>query len=164
MTFDTKLFYFINGLAEQVPVIDKLLVTFNTFGVIFFALVAVYFFFKNRQLFWQILLTEILSRGILTEGIRYLYHRPRPFLALSSVHLLIAKNLEGSFPSGHAAFYFAIAFSVYLFDKKNGAILIIAATFLSFARVYIGVHYPLDILSGILVAWLSVFIIRKLVN
>ena len=93
---------------------------------------------------------------MLVEIIRKFFPRPRPFLAHQVVQL-IAKDSEKSFPSGHAAAFFAIAMAVYFYDKKAGYALFIAAVLISLARVVAGIHYPTDIIGGavlgVIVAW-----------
>lgn len=158
---DTKLFYLINNLAQKSQFWDQIWVFANKYGIALFTVIVLLYFFRSRKIFWTAALSAILSRGILTEAIRYLYHRPRPFMALENVKLLIEmKNNEASFPSGHTAYMFAIALAVYLFNKKIGGILILVALLLSVTRIYLGVHYPLDIIGGIIIAAISVYIVR----
>lgn len=107
------------------------------------------------------LLVLILSRDILTELIRYLYYRPRPFLALNFTALINGYH-TAAFPSGHAAFYFALAGVVYLLNKKWGQYFIGAAAVMGLARVFVGVHWPLDIVAGAIVGFLSVYLTNLL--
>lgn len=161
--FDTRLFQTINNWANRSSFFDQIFVWGAKSAVVIFGLVLVYYIFKNRRIFWASVVTALVSRAILTELIRFIYKRPRPFIALDHVKLLIPKDgTEPSFPSGHAAFLFAVAFAVYLYDKKIGGILILVAFLMSFARIYTGVHYPSDIIGGILVAALSAFMTRRL--
>jgi undecaprenyl-diphosphatase len=87
--------------------------------------------------------------------------RPRPF-EMHDVQLLVAKLTDGSFPSIHTLVSFVIAFGVYAYDKKMGAYFIIAAALVSLSRVYVGVHYPFDILGGVILAWLSFYLVGKI--
>ncbi len=162
---DTKLFQAINSLAEKSQFWDRVFVFGSKYAVLIFALILAIYFFKSRKIFWAAGISALLSRGIFTEVIRFIYDRPRPFVALENVKLLIEKNgSEPSFPSGHAAFLFAIALAVFLFDRKIGAILTVVALIFSVARIYTGVHYPFDILGGLLIALVSVFLVRKLIH
>ncbi len=161
--FDTKLFHIINNFARQSGLGDQVFVFLSKYSILIFSLVLVYYFFRHRRVFWTALVSAILSRAILTELIRFFWERPRPFAALEQVKLLIPKDgAEPSFPSGHASFLFAIAFAVYLSDKRIGGILIIAALVMTLARIYTGAHYPSDILGGIIVAMVSVVLVKKL--
>jgi len=63
-------------------------------------------------------------------------------------HLLIDRSTDPSFPSDHATFAFAIAVAVWKYDRKLGAVFGALAILLSAARVYVGTHYPSDVLGG----------------
>jgi undecaprenyl-diphosphatase len=92
--------------------------------------------------------------------IQFIYFRPRPFVT-HSVTQLINRSAIASFPSGHTVLAFALAFSIYFYNKKLGAGLLILAALVGLGRVYVGVHYPLDILGGILVGTLSAFAVER---
>src|SRR3990167_8760064 len=68
------------------------------------------------------------------------------FLVLENVNQLINHETTGSMPSGHASFYFALATGVCLYNKKAGYIYLILAGLMGFARIFSGVHWPLDII------------------
>lgn len=88
----------------------------------------------------------------------------RPFDALGGVENLLAET-GYAFPSGHATFYMALAFSIYFSHKKAGLVLIFLALIIGTARVMAGVHYPVDILGGyvlgIFIATLFNYIFKK---
>jgi undecaprenyl-diphosphatase len=73
--------------------------------------------------------------------------RPRPYEAIANVHFLYTQ-LDFSFPSGHAAGAFALATVLGARVKKLLLPLAALASAVAFGRVYIGVHYPLDVLAG----------------
>lgn len=106
----------------------------------------------------------IISRGVLTEVIRAIYHRQRPFLALNFTPLVDQAG-TGAFPSGHAAFYFALTGVIWMLDVKWGKRFLIGAILMGLARIYAGVHWPLDIVGGAVVGllsvWLSANILKK---
>jgi undecaprenyl-diphosphatase len=77
--------------------------------------------------------------------------RARPFVAHPAVtHRLIAHARDAGFPSDHASGAFAIATAMLLYDPLLGALLLVLACMVIFARVYVGVHYPGDVLAGAL--------------
>lgn len=157
---DKAIFNLINGFAGRSENLDGIFIFLNSYSLWVFAGVLVICFFAKRRLFWFALLATLISRGLLKEVISFLYSRPRPFEGLEKVNLLIdTDHLRSSFPSGHASFLFAVAFSVYLFNKKFGVILILLAGIFSFLRIFAGVHYPSDILGGVIVAGVSVFLV-----
>ncbi len=78
-----------------------------------------------------------------------LWARPRPFVAHpDTVHLLVAHAADASFPSDHVVAACAIAVVLVSFHRRLGAIALLLAAVLAYDRVYIGVHYPGDVLGG----------------
>ena len=122
---------------------------------------------KNRLIVGLSLGAVILSRLVLTEIIRWLWFRPRPFAEYNFLPL-IPHDLSASFPSGHAAFFFALAAVIFLFNKKAGWWFLAGSFLISLARIFVGVHYPSDILAGAIVGifsgWLVVKIYDKIVR
>ena len=92
--------------------------------------------------------------------------RVRPYEILPAVERLIEQQSDFSFPSGHTSISFAAAVVVLcLCPCRYGLPCILFATLMGFTRLYLGVHYPLDVLVGLLlgsgIALLSVCIYRK---
>lgn len=171
MTFDTQLFYLLNGLVGQSPLLDSLIVFFASYlAYIVVALFLVFVFFsayskyEKLEIFVAAATSSIIARFGITEVIRAFYHRPRPFLDLPVQQLLT--STEWSFPSGHATFFFAIATALYLYNKKWGMVFFVGAILITVSRVVAGIHYPSDILGGaligILVGYGTVFFVRKI--
>lgn len=164
-SFDLQIFQYINGLALKYPLWDKIVVYANEYGFYVFAGIAAVLFFVNRRVFWSAVAAVVLARGLLTEFIRYFYKRPRPFVndQIENVRQLVQKNIvNDSFPSGHAAFYFAVAFAVYYWNRQAGTVLIILALILGLVRVYAGIHYPSDILAGAAIGFVSAWVAGRL--
>ena len=104
--------------------------------------------------------SAVASRFIFVTLIRYFYYNPRPFMTLSGVNQLIDHETVSSFPSGHAAFYFALATGVYLYNKKAGYIYFVLAGLIGFARIFAGIHWPVDILGGAILGIITTFLVR----
>ena len=155
MPLDTQLFFLLNGLAGRSPTIDSLIVFCATYLayiiVVAFVLLLAFSSYTHREKIRVIviaLVATLIARGVVTEGIRFLYHRPRPFVTYP-VHQLIAEN-SWSFPSGHSITFFALASAVYFYNKKWGILFFVAAAVIAVSRVVAGVHYPSDIIGGAL--------------
>src|SRR5205823_5132954 len=76
------------------------------------------------------------------------HFRFRPFVN-NSVHFLISYDPHAtSFPSGHASFYFALSTIIYGYHKKAGAFFYLASFLIVMARIFVGVHWPSDVVAG----------------
>ena len=97
--------------------------------------------------------------------LKNLIARPRPCAVDTSVKLLIPYPSEYSFPSGHTSNGFSAAVTIFAYYRKAGILAILVAGIIAFSRMYLFVHYPTDILGGILLgtadACLILFCIRK---
>lgn len=159
MTIDVKLFYLLNHLAGKSALFDALVIFFAEYFQYFLVVVFLLLFFsgyakrEKLRLLYVTTLSAIIARFGVTELIRFLYHRPRPFSALP-VRQLLFEN-EWSFPSGHSAFFFAFAAAIYFYNKKWGIWFFIAAILMNISRIIAGVHYPSDILGGAVVGILT---------
>lgn len=122
---------------------------------------------KNRLIAVLGFLAAVVSRFFFTEIIRWFYFRPRPFMEFDFTPL-VGHEANASFPSGHAAFFFALATVIFLFNKKAGWWFLAGACLISLSRVFVGLHYPADILAGAVVGvfsgWLVVKIYRRVVK
>jgi len=89
---------------------------------------------------------------LINQPIAHLVDRTRPYLAHPAhAHLLISRSHDPSFPSDHATGAFALAFGVWLYDRTIGTVLLVLAAILAFSRVYVGTHYPGDVMGGALI-------------
>jgi undecaprenyl-diphosphatase len=104
---------------------------------------------------WKLASAAALASGALgllvNRLIAELWHRPRPYEAHHGVHVWAMRSHDPSFPSDHASAAFGIAFAVLMFDRLAGALFLAAAALIGVGRVLVGVHYPGDVLAGVLV-------------
>lgn len=88
-----------------------------------------------------------LAADSLSFLIKDLTHRTRPFVAHRSIHPLYVVH-SSSFPAGHAATAFAGAVLLSLVAKRLAPALLALAALIALSRIYVGVHYPTDVLAG----------------
>ena len=75
--------------------------------------------------------------------------RARPYDTIANMHLLVDKTKDFSFPSDHATVAGAVAAGLLLANRRLGLVAIVAALAMAFARVYVGAHYPGDVVAGL---------------
>ena len=168
MQWETNLASHINSILGHYKVIDWLIIFFAGYFSYLLLIGVLYLWYREKSLkirlesIFLVLISLMLSRGIFTEVIRFFYNRPRPFMVLENAYVLIPHASSPSFPSGHAAFFFALGFSLLYFNRRIGVIYLTSALFISIARVLANLHWISDILGGIFIALVSVFMIRHL--
>lgn len=91
--------------------------------------------------------------------------RPRPYTYFPEMTLLIAPLADFSFPSGHTFASFASATALFLYHKKAGIAAYILAAIIAFTRLYLYVHFPSDVIAGMLLGifsgWLTYQIVQS---
>jgi undecaprenyl-diphosphatase len=97
-------------------------------------------------------------------GLKALVDRPRPPLRYPEPDPLVSTPHDASFPSGHAATSFAAATMLSFAFPRLTPLLVLLASAVAFSRVYVGVHYPLDVLGGAALGVLVATALRLLVT
>ena len=120
---------------------------------------------KTRKTGCAAALSLILGAIVTNLLLKNIVARPRPFAELEALIPLITKPKDFSFPSGHTTASFAVALVMLrMLPKKFGIPAVVLAALVAFSRLYLGVHYPTDVLTGFVVALvgstLSVWIVR----
>lgn len=175
-SFDFLIFGWLNSLVFWKGWIDAVIVFKSIFlGWWILVILTVLIIFSKNKIGWlkasfYALLSGTVSRFVFTEIIRSFYNRPRPFdlpaeaLAKAGVFLkqLIFHSSGYSFPSGHVAFFSAIAASIFFFNKLWGIIFLGIALYVGTGRVEAGIHWPSDIIGGALVGLFSAWIVKKI--
>ncbi|TSC84421.1 MAG: PA-phosphatase-like phosphoesterase [Parcubacteria group bacterium Gr01-1014_17] len=164
---DASLFHTLNNLAGQSPVFDAAIIFLAKYFpyAVVLAFLALLFYsgYAKREkirIFWVTMFSVAIARYGITELIRFFYYRPRPFVAYE-IQPLFAEH-SWSFPSGHAAFFFALATSLYFYNKKWSACFFLAAILISISRIIAGVHYPSDILGGAFVGIAIAYVVCRI--
>lgn len=124
------------------------------------------FAFKGGVREKKALILAVLSIPILVliiKTIHIFYFEPRPFVNFYFSPLLDAGS-DASFPSRHASIMSAIAFSYLHFKSKWAPLFLFLMMWVGISRIYVGVHYPLDILGGLLAGIISLVITNKILK
>ena len=159
---NNTIFFFFYNLAHQSKILDGLIVFLAVyFPYIVIILAGLFLLFHHEVLKaeepFQVFMEkkkEILKvfvagavAWVLAYILKFLFSFPRPFEILSGVKSLFPET-GFSFPSGHATFFMALAFSIFFMHKKAGYIFMLFALLIGLARIAGGVHFPIDILGG----------------
>ena len=118
---------------------------------------------KHRKAGIYLALSLLFDLLLCNLCLKPLFARGRPFSVNESVQLLVKAPLDYSFPSGHTAASFASAAALFLAREKYWYIALILAVMIAFSRLYLYVHYPTDVLGGIVVGLLSAWLAGKLI-
>ena len=165
---DYTIYSLINGLAGRFFALDKAMIFIAQNFQYFFAITLLLLWFKkdtkekveaNRKVAIIAMMTMLIAVGI-NHLIGFVYFRPRPY-TLHAAHLLVNPSVDPSFPSDHATFAFALTLPILVVNKHFGRIMIVMSLLLCFSRVFIGIHYPLDVVGGALIAYATYKAILK---
>ena len=149
-SLDYTLFRAVNGLAGRSSALDALMVGSAKYLPIVFALalVALWLSWRPRNQRGALLagVSALVALGV-GQIIGKALPRPRPYLS-HTVNQLIPPSLDTSFPSDHAILGFAVAMMIWRYNQRAGVVLLAIALLMAIARVFVGAHYPADVLGG----------------
>lgn len=122
---------------------------------------------KTRKVGITSALALIITFVTVNLGIKNIVARTRPYEVIEGLTNLVEKQHDFSFPSGHAAHAFAVGVVILiLMPRKIGVPIIVISILMAYSRLYIGVHYPTDVIAGALlgtcIALFSIFLINKI--
>ena len=161
---DCLIFNFLNGFALKNQWLDAIFVFLAKYLPYVLAAALLLFLIKDFKKYRRMVFLAFMAGGfseVIVQIIRWFWQRPRPFMA-EQVNLLLSHSTSGSFPSAHAAFFFALSTIVFFFNKKAGLFFYIASLLMAVSRIIVGVHWPSDILAGAILGILCGYLIKKI--
>jgi undecaprenyl-diphosphatase len=158
---DVELLYDINGLAKDAPHwFDRVMEYVGEYGLLFaMVLLVLWCWWTGRRrtdpeeaassaaaLVWAPLAAGVAV--LVNVPIRGFVERPRPFLEHQGLEVLVSGKTDYSFVSDHATITMAMAVGLFVANRRFGLVGIGLALLEGFCRVYMGVHYPTDVIGG----------------
>ena len=154
-SIDVSVFYFINH-SLSTPFLTRffsIITNVNNWYITYIILLGITYKYggkKGKVAVVGVILLIIFSDQVGFKILKEAFHRIRPCMALSDVITPLGCNGTFSFPSNHALNNFAAATFFYRLFPKFKWVLFIGASLIALSRVYLGLHYPSDILGGAL--------------
>lgn len=136
-------------------------------GLLWIAMgITLLFFKKTRPIGFTVLLSLLFDYLIVNVTLKGLVARPRPFVVNELIEPLVGGvSPYRSFPSGHSSGSFAAMFALYKWvPKKIGIPALVLATLVALSRLYVGVHYPTDIIGGCIIGFVCSVLAYRVVK
>lgn len=158
--YDYRIYHFLYQSGLDSGALSRVYYLFAKYGIIFFLLSFTYLIWMKRINAFLCSFIAMALGGFFDLLIFMVWQRPRPFISHADLAVPALRSLDvermSSFPSSHTYIVFAIAVSVYLYGhKKLGIILFILAIGVAIGRIGTGLHYPSDVVAGIILGILS---------
>ncbi len=168
MSIEFKFLYLLQGIRSEM--LDSIMVFVSYLGnsgIIWIIIGLLMMLFKRYRKCGISIILALIFCLIFGNGIlKNLIARERPCWIDESVKLLIAVPRDYSFPSGHTFSSFAASACIIYWHKREGVIALLLAMLISFSRLYLFVHFPTDILGGIVLGIIAsifgIYLTKKL--
>jgi undecaprenyl-diphosphatase len=164
---DASLYRSINRLADRTAWAHGLFRTYAKDGIVLFAVLLLVGWVLARRDDDIPGVAAVFGTGVATlvavglvQLIGNVVDRARPYTAMPSAHILVSKTADFSFPSDHATAVGAVAVGLLLGRRSLGVVACVLAVLMAFARVYVGAHYPGDVVAGLLLGGITAAALR----
>lgn len=170
MNVNLEIFRLINNLANKSMFLDKIMIFCSKWLPVIFALAVILVYLlgisKRNVRYRKVAVNTIVFTVInliVSFIIGSVYYVDRPFVH-HNVNLVISHAANASFPSDHVIGTFSIALGLRMFNKKLGNTLIVLSIIVGISRIYVGHHYPSDIIGALIVVLVMNIIYRNVIR
>lgn len=167
----SQLFLSVNEFARSTPWLHSPAASYATYGIVVFGLLMVAGWWLARRrpalVMAAALLTPVgmLAAFAVQQVVVALVDEQRPYAVLPDVLVLVSRTTDPSFPSDHACVTGAVAAGLFFVDRRLGWVATALAALMAVSRVYVGAHWPLDVVAGLalgaLVSTAVVLLLRR---
>ncbi|PLT27614.1 undecaprenyl-diphosphatase [Peribacillus deserti] len=159
-------FRMINDIGKEYTSLNPIAIFIAEYMVFFLALAMLVYWFtrtnKNRMMVLCAMIS-FLAAELLAEVVGRLHSNNQPFAELPHVNKLIEKAVNNSFPSDHTMLFFSICVTFWFFRRGWSFLWVVLAVLVGISRIWVGVHYPADVLVGALISIVSAYIVYRVV-
>ncbi|MDO8604523.1 MAG: phosphatase PAP2 family protein [bacterium] len=168
-SINETIFNYFYGFAHRNAFLDALIgFTAEWYGLVILGALFIYLFKHRdnpskgvRDLF-VVGATAVFAYAV-AYAFKDFFHTLRPFDAVSSVSPVIVES-GYAFPSGHATFFMALASSLWFYHKNLSIFFGVSAMLIGLARITAGIHWPIDILGGLLLGYAVGITLHSLIS
>lgn len=155
MEMNIHAFRLINDLGKQYPALNPAFYAIAEYTVYALAVCVLLYWltrsYHNRVMVVCAAVTFALAE-LLGKIAGSLHTNYQPFAELANVNQLVQKAVDNSFPSDHTILFFSFCMSFWLFKRKAGILWMLLAVCVGLSRIWVGVHYPADVIVGALIS------------
>lgn len=171
---NNQIFLFFYNFTHQSLFFDKIIIFLaDIFPYLVVLLAGIFLLFHHDVLFsknpfkifaqkWKEIVLVFFSgifAWLVAEVLKILFHTSRPFLALQNINNLLPET-GFAFPSQHTTFFMALAVAIFFNHRKVGYLFMFFALVIGLARIMVGVHFPIDILGGLILGTGIAYFVR----
>ncbi|MDJ1422801.1 MAG: phosphatase PAP2 family protein [Candidatus Methanoperedens sp.] len=133
------------------PFFDIFFPSLRELTYVFWILLIIYFFIRKERKLALLMVIGISAGAAFIYPVKYFIDRARPYDQIESTRLLTSPESDPSFPSGHAELSFLTSTVVSKFHPEYSKYLYTFSSLIALSRVYVGVHFPMDIVGGVII-------------
>ncbi len=169
LSIDESVFFFFNKTISN-SVFDGIFpfITESDNWMLLYLTTFVWLFWKGgkagRICGVALILAVALNDAVVTKFLKEFFERERPCRALEGVRMLVGCGPGKSFPSAHASNNFAAAYVFSRYFRKMSVLFYVIAALMAFSRIYVGVHYPSDVIGGAIVGVAVGFVVVMVID